>query len=79
MPANAQPHPENGPVLEGNNNVLQGWQHDLFGVGQNIHQDMGLNAKQMVDFQQELQPLDEVVMQNNWDAWPEVNQGENIF
>ena len=40
---------------------------------------MGLNANQMADFQQELQPQDQVVMQNNWDAWPEVNQGENVF
>jgi hypothetical protein len=79
VPFDANPHPINGVVNEVNPNAPQGWQHDLHGAAQNVHQDFGLNANNMAEVQDELMPEQAdvgpgVASLDGWDDWLEDNQ-----
>jgi hypothetical protein len=61
VPFDANPHPNNGAINEVNPNAPQGWQHNLHGAAQIVHQDAGLNADNMAEVQEELMPEQVVV------------------
>ena len=46
VPANGNPHPAHGPILE-NPNAIPHWHHDLMATGQQVQEDAGLNAEQV--------------------------------
>ena len=80
VPADGNPHPDQGEVGNVNLNVNQMWQHDLVGIAPVVQQDAGVNNEQVNDFQEELHPLDENVQENDveeengWPAWQAQNE-----
>jgi len=46
VPANGNPHPAHGPILE-NPNAIPHWHHDLMAAGQQVQEDAGLNEEQV--------------------------------
>jgi hypothetical protein len=46
VPVDGNPHPTDGDILHGNPDVAQGWQHDLQGAAQHVHEDFGLIVQQ---------------------------------
>lgn len=84
VPFDGNPHPVNGDVLHANPDAQQGWQHDLHGAAQHVHEDFGLNVDQVAAIHDELIIHHDPDNQNDgYDAWPildvgqEVNQNEN--
>jgi hypothetical protein len=79
VPADGVPHPMDGHIQHGNEDAGHGWQHDLNGAGHHVHVDFGIDDQQMADVQQELQaPRPHDQEHQDWDAWPEENQAENV-
>jgi len=73
VPFDGNPYPPNAQVNQANPNAPQDRQHDLHDASNHVHNDVGLNADQMADIQNDLLDNDnaEIIGDNAWEPWHE--------